>query len=346
MTAEDALSRDASHGAAPPLVVRAQGSSRTLQAGSAYWIGRDPAADIVVDEPLVSWRHAILTTADGQWLLEDANSTNGTFAVGQRVRRVEITDTCQVRLGHPDAGPVLSCSITDLPDRGDLAERSATAVWSAQRTAGERFPSAVMPLPAKVLRIGRSAGNDVVVADLGVSRRHAELRRSPGGEYEITDLGSHNGTFLNGQRISSATVTEADVIGIGPATFRLVGDELQEFVDGGDISLDASGLTVTLPNGKVLLDDVSFRLGERCLLGVIGPSGAGKSTLLGALTGMRPATAGSVLYDGRDLYANYAELRHRIGLVPQENILHTHLSAQRALGYAAELRFPARHQSG
>ena len=198
-----------------------------------------------------------------------------------------------------------------------------------------------MPLPAKVLRIGRAADNDVVVADLRVSRRHAELRRRPGGEYEIADLGSHNGTFLNGQRITTATVTEADVIGIGPATFRLVGDELQEFVDAGDISLDARGLTVTLPSGKVLLDDVSFPLGERCLLGVIGPSGAGKSTLLGALTGMRPATAGSVLYDGRDLYANYAELRHRIGLVPQENILHTQLSAHRALGYAAELRFPS-----
>ena len=180
-----------------------------------------------------------------------------------------------------------------------------------------------------------------MVADLGVSRRHAELRRRPGGEYEIADLGSHNGTFLNGQRITTATVTEADVIGIGPATFRLFGDELQEFVDGGDISLDARGLTVTLPNGKVLLDDVSFPLSERCLLGVIGPSGAGKSTLLGALTGMRPATAGSVLYDGRDLYANYAELRHRIGLVPQENILHTQLSAHRALEYAAELRFPS-----
>ena len=90
----------------------------------------------------------------------------------------------------------------------------------------------------------------------------------------------------------------------------------------------------------MILDDVSFPLGERCLLGVIGPSGAGKSTLLGALTGIRPATEGSVLYDGRDLYANYAELRHRIGLVPQENILHTQLSARRALGYAAELRFP------
>lgn len=341
MTAEDALSRDAS-AAAPPLVVRAQGSGRTLPAGPAYSIGRDPAADIVVDEPLVSWRHAVLMAAEGRWLLEDANSTNGTFAAGQRVRRVEITDSCQVRLGHPEAGPVLSCSVTDRPDRDAPAQPSATAVWSAQRTAGDRFPSAIMPLPARVLRIGRAAAdNDVVVTDLGVSRRHAELRRLPGGEYEIADLGSHNGTFMNGQRITTATVTEADVIGIGPATFRLVGDELQEFVDGGDVSLDARGLTVTLPNGKVLLDDVSFPLSERCLLGVIGPSGAGKSTLLGALTGMWPATAGSVLYDGRDLYANYAELRHRIGLVPQENILHTQLSAHRALGYAAELRFPS-----
>jgi ABC-type multidrug transport system ATPase subunit len=130
------------------------------------------------------------------------------------------------------------------------------------------------------------------------------------------------------------------IISIGPATFRLVGDELQEFIDTGDISLAAQDLTVRLSGGKVLLDHVSFPLGERCLLGVIGPSGAGKSTLLGALTGTSPATEGSVLYDNRDLYTYYAELRHRIGLVPQENILHTQLTARRALGFAAELRFP------
>ena len=331
---------DAPAASVPPLAVRAQGSGQTLQAGAVYWIGRDPEADIVVDEPVVSWRHAVVMASGDRWLLEDAGSTNGTFAGGQRVRRVEITGTCQVRLGHPDAGPVVSCSITDPPVAP--AVRPATAVWSAQRagTSDERAPSAVMPLPARTLRIGRADDNDVVLADLRVSRRHAELRRSPGGEYEIADLDSYNGTFLNGQRITKAAVTEADDIGIGSTSFRLVGDELQEFVDTGDISLEARGLTVTLPNGKVLLDDVSFPLGGRCLLGVIGPSGAGKSTLLGALTGIRPANAGSVLYDGRDLYASYAELRHRIGLVPQENILHTQLSAHRALGYAAELRFP------
>ena len=117
------------------------------------------------------------------------------------------------------------------------------------------------------------------------SRRLPLPRRAPQnphGGYEIADLGSHNGTYVNGQRVGSAPVTENDVIGIGHATFRRVGGELQEFIDTGDISLEARGLTVTLSSGKVILDDVSFPLSERCLLGVIGPSGAGKSTLLGA----------------------------------------------------------------
>ena len=93
--------------------------------------------------------------------------------------------------------------------------------------------------------------------------------------------------------------------------------------------------------GKVLLDHVTFPIPEKSLVGVIGPSGAGKSTLLGALTGMRPADTGTVLYDNRDLYQDYAELRYRIGLVPQESVLHTQLTARRALQYSGELRFPA-----
>jgi ABC-type multidrug transport system ATPase subunit len=214
------------------------------------------------------------------------------------------------------------------------------SVGSQVSQVPNRPPSAVMSVRTTDLKIGRAPDNDVVVADLSVSRYHAQLRKSVRGSYEIIDLGSHNGTFLNGQRITAAPVTEVDIVGVGPATFRLVGDELQEFIDTGDISLSARDLTFTLPSGRVLLDHVSFPLGERCLLGVIGPSGAGKSTLLGALTGMAPANGGGVLYDNRDLYTHYAELRHRIGLVPQDNILHTQLTAQRGLGFAAELRFP------
>jgi ABC transport system ATP-binding/permease protein len=346
MTVERAVSA----GATPALVVRTQETDRTLRAGRTYRVGRDPQSDIVVDEPKVSWQHATLRRDGDQWLLEDAGSKNGTFLAAKRVQRVEITDPCKIRLGDPEFGPVLSCSIAPAPDGeasvpspgSDITVSASVArkqpAWAP--VMEERAPTAIMRLPDMALRIGRAAANDMVVSDLSVSRYHAELRKTSQGGYEIVDLDSHNGTYVSGQRITTSAVTESDVIGIGLATFRLVGGELQQFVDTGDISLSARGLTVRLPGGKVILDDVSFPLGERCLLGVIGPSGAGKSTLLGALTGTRPATEGSVLYDGRDLYADYAELRHRIGLVPQENILHTQLSGRRALRYAAELRFP------
>jgi pSer/pThr/pTyr-binding forkhead associated (FHA) protein len=94
------------------------------------------------------------------------------------------------------------------------------------------------------MRIGRTPDNDLVVSDLGVSRRHAELRKSASGSYEIVDLGSHNGTFLNGKRVHSAPLSESDIISIGNATFRLSDGELREYVDEGSISLAARDLTV------------------------------------------------------------------------------------------------------
>jgi ABC-type multidrug transport system ATPase subunit len=195
-------------------------------------------------------------------------------------------------------------------------------------------------MPVRNLRIGRAPDNDLVLDDLLVSRHHAELRKRADGGYEIADLGSQNGTFVSGRRIATQLLTDSDTVGIGHSLFRLSGSGLEQFVDDGAVTVAAQELVVTVAGGKVLLDRVSFGMPEKCLVGVIGPSGAGKSTLLGAMTGMRPADTGTVLYDNRDLYEDYAELRHRIGLVPQENILHTQLTARRALQYSAELRFP------
>ena len=234
------------------------------------------------------------------------------------------------------------------PEHSDAATTSAPvvpvppdlAIQGSQAVPPEN-PTTEMPMPAGSVRIGRAPDNDLVLDDLIVSRYHAELRGTPDGGYEITDLGSHNGTYVNGRRVSAQPVTDRDTVGIGHSTFRLTGGRLQQFVDDGDVTVSAQELVVTVAGGKVLLDRVSFAMPEKCLVGVIGPSGAGKSTLLGAMTGMRPADTGTVLYDNRDLYEDYAELRHRIGLVPQENILHTQLTARRALQYSAELRFPA-----
>ncbi|MFE5795486.1 FHA domain-containing protein [Streptomyces sp. NPDC056503] len=233
----------------------------------------------------------------------------------------------------PDAEPV--------PGGGAGVARPA-GVSRPGATGTFRRPTAIRPLPEHRVRIGRAPDNDVVVADLVVSRHHAELLARPDGTYWIHDLGSHNGTFLNGRAVAGPVrVTADDIVGIGRSAFCLAGGQLVEFTDTGEISLDVQELAVTVDHGrKTLLDEVSFPVGEKTLLAVVGPSGAGKSTLLGALTGQRPADRGTVLYDGRDLYRDYAELRQRIGLVPQDDILHLQLTVRRALSYAAELRFP------
>jgi ABC transport system ATP-binding/permease protein len=213
-----------------------------------------------------------------------------------------------------------------------------------QPDGGDRGPTTFHRLDlGRLMRIGRALENELVVSDLQVSRHHAEFRATPDGRFEIHDLGSHNGTYVNGQPLpksGAAVITPHDTVGVGHSTFRLVGDRLEEFVDTGEVSFSARHLTVKVDNGKVILNNVTFGVPEKSLVAVIGPSGSGKSTLLRALTGYRPADMGQVLYDNRDLYKHFAELRQRIGLVPQDDILHKELTVRTALRYAARLRFP------
>ncbi|WP_328975659.1 FHA domain-containing protein [Streptomyces canus] len=210
---------------------------------------------------------------------------------------------------------------------------------------GDRSPTTFHQFTiGRIMRIGRALENDLVVSDLQVSRNHAEFHSTPDGRMEIRDLGSHNGTYVNGQPIpkgGSTMLGPSDIVGVGHSTFRIVGDRLEEFVDTGEVTFSARHLTVTVDGGKQILKDVSFGVPEKSLIAVIGPSGSGKSTLLKALTGYRPANQGDVLYDNRNLYKQFAELRQRIGLVPQDDILHKELTVKKALKYAAKLRFPA-----
>ncbi|AZQ71000.1 MULTISPECIES: FHA domain-containing protein [Streptomyces] len=220
------------------------------------------------------------------------------------------------------------------------AQQAAQPQGQAPGAGGGESPTRFHQVAVgRVMRIGRALDNDLVVSDLQVSRHHAEFRATPGG-FEIVDLGSHNGTYVNGQPVRQQLIGPQDTVGVGHSTFRLVGDRLEEFVDTGDVSFSARHLTVTVDGGKQILKDVSFGVPEKSLIAVIGPSGSGKSTLLKALTGYRPANQGDVLYDNRNLYKQFAELRQRIGLVPQDDILHKELTVRKALRYAAKLRFP------
>jgi hypothetical protein len=67
--------------------------------------------------------------------------------------------------------------------------------------------------------IGRSKDADCVLRDPNVSRHHAELRRSPQGEWTIADLGSTNGIKVNGRRVGSTRLRSGDSVTLGTTTF-------------------------------------------------------------------------------------------------------------------------------
>jgi ABC-type multidrug transport system ATPase subunit len=218
----------------------------------------------------------------------------------------------------------------------------ASGAIDMSTSANPAVPTArkVHAISAGRIRLGRSRDNDVTVPDLLASRHHAEIYLHPNGAAELVDLGTANGTFVNGQRVARAPISQGDVIAVGHHLFQLDGASLVEYRDSGDVAFEAQSLNVWAGT-KQLMHDMTFRLPARSLLGVVGPSGAGKSTLLNALTGFRPADAGTVRYAGRDLYDEYDELRRRIGYVPQADPLHAQLTVKEALEFGAELRFPA-----
>lgn len=176
-----------------------------------------------------------------------------------------------------------------------------------------------------------------MVADPLVSRVHATVVSD--GALKIIDNASINGTFVNGRRVARAALREGDVVTVGNTDFTVAGGTLVEHAGHGIGGVEAQRLGLSI-DGRPLLADVSFTARPGTLTAVIGPSGAGKSTLIRLLGGAVRPSLGRVAFDGHDVHAEYASLRSRIGVVPQDDVVHRQLTVEQALGYAAELRLP------
>lgn len=111
----------------------------------------------------------------------------------------------------------------------------------------------------------------------------------------------------------------------------------------GGMRIEVACLTKSVGRGEMahrVLDDVSFRVEPGELVAIVGGSGAGKTTLLEALAGVRPADDGTVCFDGIDVSKDRELLRHGLGYVPQDDIIHSELPLESTLRYAARLRLP------
>jgi pSer/pThr/pTyr-binding forkhead associated (FHA) protein len=249
---------------------------------TSWTIGSAADCDLVVQEPKVSGHHCLLTREGGGYVLEDLNSTNGTFLKGVRVtgkvpvaRGDAITlgltmpmpwppeedGTTIIRIGRePDNDVVIDLPMVSghharviwagVPGEAvieDLGSSNGTGVGAAERkvaraalTVEDTIYLGTHPLPAAFVLartdpslvpslafsgehmvVGRDAGCDRVVHVLMVSGRHARLKRE-GDRIVIEDLGSSNGTFVNGRRIDGPTdVRPGDLIGLGSHTLLL-----------------------------------------------------------------------------------------------------------------------------
>ncbi|OBF03673.1 ABC transporter ATP-binding protein [Mycobacterium sp. ACS4054] len=193
------------------------------------------------------------------------------------------------------------------------------------------------------IKIGRANDNDIVIPEVLASRHHATLVPTPHGT-EIHDNRSINGTFVNGARVDSAVLHDGDVVTIGNIDLVFAGGTLARRDESATATrtggLDVRGVTWTIENNKTLLDDISLGAQPGTLTAVIGPSGAGKSTFARLVAGYTHPTRGTVAFEGHNVHAEYASLRSRIGMVPQDDVVHGQLTVQQALMYAAELRLP------
>ncbi|MGQ9888421.1 MAG: FHA domain-containing protein [Aggregatilineales bacterium] len=182
-------------------------------------LGRSPHNTIVINDDQVSRAHLRLVRVGPDYELHDLGSSNGTFVDGQRVAAswllppvclIELGDS--ITLAYERALPSEADGARAVDDRSDQLFLVVNLGPDTER---------VYALESETITVGRDLSNDIVLPDPEVSRWHLQLKRQ-GGAYVVRDLGSTNGTLLNGVRLTAPrTLVPHDTLDLGTTTVRL-----------------------------------------------------------------------------------------------------------------------------
>jgi ABC-type multidrug transport system ATPase subunit len=319
----------------PMLVVSSSTSGQRKTAlldKSMLSVGRNVTNDIVIDDPSVSDVHLQIVREGSQFVLVHPHptrqqTTNGLLHQGRKIR------------GDESYRKVLAQG--DIFRIGDADGALVTLTYNDGTGVAESAPPPLQPirLGEAEITIGRKPDNSLMLNHPQVSAHHARLVRE-GGAYRILDLHSTNHVYVNAQLVTNQLLKMGDEIRIGPYRLVYESTHLTQYDESNNIRIDALNLRKVGQNQTTLLNNISFSIPPRAFVALVGGSGAGKTTLLDALSGLRPAQQGKVLYNGQDYYHNIAAFSTQIGYVPQDDIVHRTLTVERALYYAAKIRLP------
>lgn len=200
-------------------------------------IGRDKSNGLVIDDEGLSVFHAELRQDDGKLFVWDSGSVNGTFLNGEKVAQ-----KAEVKAGDVIRFHLVEILITD-PSKGPApvlpvvkrdVEKPVLPQWQLKAMSGAI--SGKMFLIDGTTVLGRDPGCDIIITGPHVSRRHAEISiRS--GQLWMKDLGSSNGSFLNGKRSEESMLKHGDEVKFDAVIFKVVGpSEPVDSVDEADMT--------------------------------------------------------------------------------------------------------------
>ena len=281
----------------------------TLPAGS-YRFGRSAQCEYVLRRNNVGDHQFTVSFANGQWGVTDGGSDADTQEFTFRVE--EITSV-----------------------QGDgMAPKKEQTTDAVLRETDIRRKRRVL--------IGRGDDCDIKLVNDRVSRHHCEILYKD-GHYELHDLGSTNGTYVDGVRVTRTVLRNGAVINVPAQVFAFAGGMLHYHAHQSGISIQLVNVYKTVKNantGKPLniVDGTSLQVEPNSFVVLVGGSGTGKSSLLTCITGTAPCTAGSVKFDGLDTRSNRNAFEAALGYVPQKDIMHDNLTVEQSLTYTAKLR--------
>ena len=312
----------------------------TLPAGS-YRFGRSAQCEYVLRRNSVGDNQFTVSFENGRWVVTDDGSDYRTWFNN---RYLDSGETSVLQ-----SGDVIGLNTDGDADTQEITfrvEEITNVQGDGAAPIKEQTSDAVLRevdvRRKKRVLIGRGDDCDIKLVSDRVSRHHCEILYKD-GHYELHDLGSTNGTYVDGMRVTRTMLRNGAVINVPAQVFAFTGGMLHYHAHQSGISIQLVNVYKTVKNANTgrplnIVDGTSFQVEPNSFVVLVGGSGTGKSSLLTCITGTAPCTAGSVRFDGLDTRSNRNAFEAALGYVPQKDIMHDNLTVEQSLTYTAKLR--------
>lgn len=334
-----------------------------------YIIGRVGGANnISINSNVVSSQHGIINNVNGFYVYNDLASTNGTMVNQNMLKGYGDVPSQQVVLKDGDV-----LTIGDATNKVYIFfsyNYSSIMAWnSVPLAAGDitigRGDNNVIRIPSITVSrnhaVVKTSNAGVVVTDLNSSNGsilngNAFRGTVPFNDGDVLTLDLtrivHLGNAILYGVPCAAPTTNVETYSkyIDSKSIKVEDKESYEFARQGGVKVEINNISrlvdckagtgINGGNKRYILKDISLTIEPSEMVAILGGSGAGKTTFMNCINGFEPATEGTVVVNGVDLYKNYASIKSTIGYVPQQDIVHDDLTLESMLTYTAKLRLP------